>query len=206
MSEEFLKAEEARRKSRRQSQIYDVTAWSLPLQYDVEVIGSASVTGAKLDVLKPGATTAGRVSGKASVVYVVPWGTAASGRMLTGLLRAGYRVWSNDGPFTLDRKTYGSGALILKVKENPASLEDGIRKLAESTGADVDAHDSTWADDGAALGSQQVNYMRKPVIAIAWDRPTQAGSAGEARFVLERQFHYPVTAIRTRQLGAADLS
>jgi hypothetical protein len=92
------------------------------------------------------------------------------------------------------------------VKENPASLEDRIRKLAKSTGADVDAHDSTWADDGSALGSQQVNYMRKPAIAIAWDRPTQAGSAGEARFVLERQFHYPVTAIRTRQLGAADLS
>ena len=206
ISGEFLKAEEARRKSRQQSQIYDVTAWSLPLQYNVEVIASASAPGAKLEPVKPGAMPAGRVSGKASVVYVVPWGTAASGRMLTGLLRQGYRVLSNERPFKLDGKTYGSGALILKVKENPPSLEDAIGKLAETTGADVDAHDTTWVDDGPAVGSQHVTYLKRPAIAMAWDFPANAGSAGQARFVLERQFNYPVTAIRTRQLAGADLS
>jgi hypothetical protein len=33
-----------------------------------------------------------------------------------------------------------------------------------------------------------------------------ASSAGAARFVLERQYGYPVTIVRTAQLGAADLS
>jgi len=43
-------------------------------------------------------------------------------------------------------------------------------------------------------------------IAMAWDRPTSAGSAGATRFVLERQFGYPVTVIRTQQLAGADLT
>ena len=206
LSDKFLKAEEARRKSRRQSEIYDVTAWSLPLQFNVEVLASGSPVSSSLVAVKAGAAIAGRVSGKASVVYVVPWGTSASGRMLTGLLRQGYRVLSNDRPFTLDGKTYGSGALILKVKENPATLDSAIRKLAASTGADVDAHDTTWVEDGPALGSQHVVYMKRPAVAMAWDRPTDPGSAGQARFVLERQFQYPVTAIRTRQMAGMDLS
>src|SRR5207245_5960808 len=43
-------------------------------------------------------------------------------------------------------------------------------------------------------------------IALAWDRPTSASSAGQLRFVLERQYGYPVTVIRTQQLAGADLS
>jgi hypothetical protein len=43
-------------------------------------------------------------------------------------------------------------------------------------------------------------------VAIAWDRPVAPGSSGHARFVLERQFGYPVTAIRIQNLAAADLS
>jgi hypothetical protein len=48
--------------------------------------------------------------------------------------------------------------------------------------------------------------IRKPAIAIAWDTPAHSGSAGATRFVLERQYGYPVTPIRTAQLARADLS
>jgi hypothetical protein len=41
---------------------------------------------------------------------------------------------------------------------------------------------------------------------MAWDRPVSAFSAGHARFVLERQFNYPVTPLRTQLLATADLS
>lgn len=206
MAEDFLKAEEARRQRRQRSEIYDVTAWSLPLQYNVEVITAASPSNGKFEPVKLGATPAGRVEGKTSVTYIVPWGTTAAGKMLAGLLRQGYRVLSNDRPFTLNGTNYGMGALILKVKDNPASLEEAAHKLAESTGAEVRAHETTWVDEGPTFGSQHVNYVRKPTIAMAWDRPTNAGSAGQTRFVLERQFDYPVTVVRTQQLAAADLA
>ena len=98
------------------------------------------------------------------------------------------------------------GALVLKVKDNPPSLNDDIHKLAQSTGADVRTTDTSWPDSGPTFGSQFFTEMHKPAIVMAWDRPTNGGSAGATRFVLERQYGYPVTVIRTQQLGNANLS
>ena len=48
--------------------------------------------------------------------------------------------------------------------------------------------------------------MVAPKIAMAWDEPTSSLSAGNSRFVIERQFNYPVTAIRSDRLARGDLS
>lgn len=206
MAEDFLKAEEARRKRRQPSEIYDVTAWSLPMQYNVEAVTTGTVSDGKFEPVLLGNAPKGVVNGKAEVAYVIPWGTSGAAKMLASLLHANYKIVSNDRPFTLDGKHYELGALVLKVKDNPASLEQDVRKLAESTGADVDAHNSSWADDGPTFGSSHFSALRKPAILIAWDRPTQGGSAGQTRFVIERQFGYPTTVIRTEQIGGVDLS
>jgi hypothetical protein len=71
---------------------------------------------------------------------------------------------------------------------------------------DVHATGSGWVDEGINFGSRHVVPLRKPVVALAWDRPVSAGSAGHTRFVLERQFGLPVTPIRSAMLGSADLS
>jgi hypothetical protein len=92
------------------------------------------------------------------------------------------------------------------VKDNPADLHERLTRLAQSTGADIYGTETSWVDDGVNFGSRYVVYLRKPAIAMAWDAPTSSSAAGAARFVLERQFGYPVTAIRTAQLSSADLS
>jgi hypothetical protein len=48
--------------------------------------------------------------------------------------------------------------------------------------------------------------IRAPRVAMAWDSPTRAESAGSIRWVLEQEMGYPVTAIRTATLSSADLS
>ncbi len=206
MAEEFLKAEEARRRRRQPSEIYDVTAWSLPLQYNVEATTTGTVSEGKFEPVVLGNAPKGIVSGKAEVAYVIPWGTSGAAKMLTSLLHSNYKIVSNDRPFTLDGKRYELGALVLKVKDNPATLEQDVRKLAESTGADVNAHNSSWAEDGPTFGSSHFSSVRKPAVLIAWDRPTAGGSAGQTRFVIERQFGFPTTVVRTEQLGALNLA
>ncbi|MGP8243277.1 MAG: M14 family zinc carboxypeptidase [Bryobacteraceae bacterium] len=206
MDDKFLTAEERRRKLRQRSEIYDVTAWSLPLEFNVECVPSNARTETGLELVKPGAVPPGSVEGKASVAYLVPWGTAASARLLAGALRAGLRVLSTDKKFTQNGRVYPDGTLIVMVKDNPPSLLETLRKLAAATGAEVVATDTSWVENGPNFGSSRVIYMKPPAVAIAWDRPTNATSAGETRFVLERQFGYPMTAVRSQQLATADLS
>jgi hypothetical protein len=50
-----------------------------------------------------------------------------------------------------------------------------------------------------------MHFLQKPEVALAWDTPTNANSAGCTRFLLEQEFGYPVTVIRTRRLASAEL-
>ena len=45
-----------------------------------------------------------------------------------------------------------------------------------------------------------------PVVLLAWDTPTSSLSAGWTRYVLERRFGQPVTAVRTNSLARANLA
>jgi hypothetical protein len=207
MEENFIKEQERRRRKKLPDQIYDVTAWSLPLMYNVESVACGEPFRVNLDVVKPLAIQPGRIAGAdAAVAYLASWGTAAAGRLLTASLREGLRVFSTDKSFAQQGRKYPAGTLIYKVKENPSGLRQTLERLAAETGAEIHATDTGWVEEGINFGSNNVVYMRRPKIALAWDTPTSPSSAGATRFVLERQFGYPVTVIRTRQLASADLS
>ncbi len=206
MGEDFIKEQERRRNKGMGDQIYDVTAWSFPLMYNVKAVAvDRTVDGdfATVDpvMIPPGSITGGR----AEVAYLVPWGTQAAGRLLAASFRADLRVYSTDLAFVQGDRRYPSGTLIFKVKDNPDHLHDTLAQIAASSGAEVIATDTGWVDEGPNFGSNNVVFMRKPRVALAWDRPTRSNNAGATRFVVERQIGYPVTSIRTRQIATADL-
>ena len=204
--ETFIKEQERRRERRLRHQIYDITAWSLPFLFNVEAIPVGEAVSANFNIVHPQQISKGSVAGgKATVAYLVPWGTQAAGRFLAAAERENIRVWCTDEAFTLPGRKFPSGTLIVKVNDNPPTVHDRVAKIAEASGAEVVATNSGWTDAGPNFGSNFVNLMRKPEIAIAWDQPTAAAAAGSTRFVLERQFGYPTTPIRTANLATADL-
>ncbi len=136
----------------------------------------------------------------------MPWGTVPAVRLLTNALREGLAVKSTDKPFTHLGTRYPSGTLIIDAADNPHNLAEHIAALAASTGADAVGVDDSWVTDGPNFGSANVVRFNKPNVAIAWDRPTASYVAGNTRFVIERQFDFPVTPIRTGRIAASDLS
>ena len=206
MSEDFIAEQERRRSKGMGDQIYDVTAWSFPLMYNVETVAVDRQVEGDLTLVDPAMVPPGSIEGgRAEVAYLVPWGTQAAGRLLAASLRADLRVYSSDLAFVQGDRRFPSGTLIFKVKDNPDRLHETLAEIAAFSGAEVIATDTGWVDEGPNFGSNNVVYMHKPRIALAWDRPTRAYNAGATRFVVERQIGYPVTPIRTRQLATADL-
>jgi hypothetical protein len=175
--------------------------------FNVEAIGNSAVSEGSFEPAMPSRILPGEMhGGGASVAYLVPWGSQSAGRLLASALRRDLKVHSTDKGFTQNGTKFPDGSLIFKVAGNPADLGDQLARLARESGADVYATNSGWVDDGVNFGSRWVVNVKKPAIAMAWDAPAQSGSAGAARFVLERQYGYPVTTIRTAQLATADLS
>ena len=205
LAEDFMAEQERRRAKKLSDQIYDITAWSLPLTHGVESIPCPKVPDAGTKTFEPRQPTAAALP-EAGVAYVVPWGSLAAGRLLSRALREGLTVLSADKTFTQNGTIYPSGSLIFKVADNPDSLHGDLERLAAETAAQITATDTSWVEEGVNFGSANVVRMRPIRIAMAWDRPTSAGSAGATRYVLERRFAYPTTPIRTAQLAAADLS
>lgn len=207
MDPKFLEGEERRRARRQPSEMYDVTAWSLPLQYGITSVGVESESKGSFEPVPEHFTLPGKISGEGHVAYLIPWGTLGAGKFLAAALQAGIRVSTVDRPFVQNGRRFESGSLVIRSGENRESIADDISRLTSQTGADVVATSTGWMDEGPNFGSRHVAVIPSEMkVAMAWDVPTSPPSAGAVRYVIERQFGYPVTAIRTRQLATADLS
>jgi len=207
MEEDFLAEQERRRAENLPDEIYDVTAWSLPLMFNIEAHSCNRVPAGDFELAGTDLVQPGTVSdGEASVAYIVPWGEATAVRFLAQALRSGLMVKSNDKDFVNVGNPYPAGSLILDVADNPENLFEIVSELAEETGASVVTVNDSWVTDGPSFGSANVVRFNAPKVAMAWDRPTTAYSAGNTRFVIERQFDYPVTPIRVNRLRNANLS
>jgi hypothetical protein len=206
MDEDFLAEQERRRAKGLPDEIYDVTAWSLPLMMNVSVNPCGRSVQGDFEPVGPELVRPGDFATvESAVAYLVPWGQAPAVRLLARAHRADLVVKSSDKAFTTGGVTYPAGTLIFDVADNPPDLADRLAGLAAETGADVVGVGDSWVTDGPSFGSGNVVRMNAPRVAIAWDAPTSQYSAGNTRFVIERQFDYPVTAIRTEDLAGADL-
>ncbi|HBY64619.1 MAG TPA: peptidase M14 [Solibacterales bacterium] len=207
MEDFFLKEQERRRRKKLPDEIYDVTAWSLCQLYNVDCASSATEASASFELVKPGEAVRGVApTARPTLAYIIPWGTQGAARFLAAALRENLTLWTSDKSFTQNARKYPRGTLIAYLKQNPANLPETVAKLAASTGAEVVATNTGWVEDGVNFGSNYVMPVKKPSVAMLWDQPTSSQSAGHTRFVIERQYGYPVTPIRTSSLAMADLS
>lgn len=207
MDDAFLKEQERRRAKKLGDEIYDVTSWSLPVMFNVEAVTAGAPSQGDFEAFAYTAIPAGKLLPAPSpIAYVVPWGTTAAGRFLAAALHKNLTVLGLDKESVQNGRTYPRGTLVLRTADNPADLAATVEALARATGAEVLATASGWVDGGINFGSRYARLIPKAKVAMLWDEPTSSLSAGATRFVLERQFGYPVTVIRTASLATADLS
>lgn len=207
MEADFVRIQEARRARDLPHDIYDVTGWSLPVMFnvDMDTCGRPVTTGlipVGMDRIATGTLS----NPEASVAFLSPWGDMAAGRLLAAALRAELTVKTHDEGFTHQGRVWPAGTLIFDVADNAADLGATLTALAAETGAEIVGVSSSWVDSGKDFGSRAVRTIPRIRVAMAWDDPTSSYAAGNTRFVLERQIGYPVTAIRTDALKTADLT
>jgi hypothetical protein len=209
MDADFLVQEERRRSRQSGSQIFDVSGWSLPQMFNVptDVCNRAvNVAGTEVAPTTHDAGTLVPAEGE-TVAYLVAWGDMHAVRFLTAALRAGIVVKSADEAFTLDGSTrYPAGSLIIETAANLAAVGATLGQIAEASGATVRGVSTSWVTNGPSFGSIKTKLLFAPDIAMLWRQPTSAQSAGNSRFVIERQYGYPVTAIQSDQIPGANLS
>ncbi len=203
---DFVKAQAERRLRRQPDQIYDVTAWSLPLLYDVETLRVTQALGVETEAWRPDAATTSATLSGARVAYVLPWNASTAAAVTAGL-GEGLKVRVAAESFTVGGRTYPVGTAIVRVADHAGvDLAGTLGAVASRHGAEVVAVDSGFVERGISLGSNQVQSLKLPRVLLAWDAPATGLSAGWARYVLERRFGLVPSAVRVASLGRVNLA
>ena len=201
----FVREQERRRRLQLPEQAYDVTAWSLPLLYDVEVLPSPrAVAVSSVPLTTSTELAASEPLPAARVAYVLPWGSATAA-LVADALASGIRVRHAALPFTLEGRSYPAGSAVIRVNENGPDLAPALGRLVAFHDAEAVPVQTGYQDEGISLGSVNVKALRAPHVLLAWDAPTSTLSAGWARYELEQRYRVPVTVVRVSSLPRVDL-
>ena len=203
MDADFVKRQDERRRRRQPNRIYDVTAWSLPLLYDVDVVASGAAVSARTAPYA-GTPAPSPALPDAKVGYLLPWGATTAAAVIDAQ-QAGLKVRFAPGAFTLGGQKYSGGTALLRVADNGPDLRTTLSSIVERHGARAVPVDSAFVEDGISLGSNEVSVLKAARVLLAWDAPTSSLSAGWTRYVLERRYGQPVTAVRVSSIPRVDL-
>jgi hypothetical protein len=203
---DYVAEQESRRDRGLNHELYDVTAWSLPLMDGVDVrqcgrVDLRSAIEVSADDPIPSLTAAGGAYGQ-----IAPWTDGGQAKLVVAALRAGLRGKSTDESFTQGGRTYPAGSVVFPAADNPDDMNARLRNLADQIGAELAPMENSWVEEGPNIGSASFAAMKAPRVAMAWGDGTNATSAGNTRFVVERILGLPVTPIRTSTMARADLS
>nr|WP_070958465.1 M14 family metallopeptidase [Hyphomonas sp. Mor2] len=206
LPQDFVTEQESRRDRGLNHELYDVTAWSMPLMDGVQAqrcnrVDLTDATAVSADAAIPSLTSQGGAFGQ-----IVPWTDGGQARLVAAALKAGYRGKTTDEAFTRGGREYPAGSVIFAAADNPDDMATQLRALAVQVGAELVPMEDSWVEDGPNFGSASFATMTAPRVAMAWDEGTHPTSAGNTRFVVERMLGLPVTPIRASTLARADLS
>ena len=206
LPEDFIAEQEDRRSRGLRHELYDVTAWSLPLMDGVTAQSCRRVDLGVSRTVLPTEHIPSIAGGSGAFGYAVPWTDSGQARLVIAALKNGLEGKTTDTAFTQAGRVFPAGTVVFPAAGNPANLSVQMAALAAEIGAEVVPMSSSWVDDGPNFGSGSFAALKMPRVAIAWGEGTSATSAGNTRFVLERELGLPVAPIRVSTLGWADLS
>lgn len=187
-------------------QIYDVTAWSLPLMFNTQVDRCRqAVATSDMQTFQASQLQANAIA-SAKLAYVIPGADSRISLAMSLAFQAGLKVKSSHLPFTHADREYPSGSLIIPVANNPENLHEQLTEMQDALqGLEIVALNDSWITSGPSFGSADTANLVAPKVALAWDTPTDIYSPGATRFIIEGEFNYPVTPIRTQTISRTQL-
>jgi hypothetical protein len=206
LSEEFLAEARARVERDDNPRFYDITAWSLPLVFNIEAFGLTGDRDLLLDA-GGGDEPAPFPSARPGYAYLIDGRPPAAAAALYHLLAAGHRAGMLLRESRVEGLDVPGGSVVVKVGLNEETVHDAVRDVAARYRLTVWGVDTGLAEPGfPSLGSVYVVAGRKPIIGLLAEGPVHGYSFGWAWYTLEEQYGVPVTVLRSEGLSDRDLS
>ncbi len=189
------------------SLFYDVSAWTLPLAFNLdyaEGVSNANMGALVTDLKMP----IGQVAAQSNYAYLMEWHEYYTPKVLNQILKNDLRARVAMKQFTTNGKDYDYGTIMIPVQnqsKNPDELYAFLKQIAAEGHVQIDAV-ATGLTQGIDLGSNQFKALTQPKVALIVGRGVSPYDAGEIWHLLDQRYDMTLTKLDTDNLERADLT
>ena len=212
----FLQALTDERVTFQENIFYDVSAWSLPLAFNLSSaelgdLDLKPLLGARYELPTEQPPQADVDLPPDALGYLVDWRGYYAPRSLYRLVAEDIRVKVAQQPFQVDvngrRETLGHGTILIPAAAQPEKRERIVSLLRQAVAADqvrVLPLETGLTPQGIDLGSSDFATLEKPRVLLVVGEGVKAYEAGEVWHLLDRRYEMPATLVETYRLGGLD--
>lgn len=171
------------------SATYDITAWAIPFAFGLNTYGLKENIQSTANY-----NIADQTVPKDAYAYIIEYNSFEDGKLLASLLKNDFNVRVANGPFTMNGKNFNPGTLIILKSTNRDKI-DILLKLALEHKSVITPVNSGFMEKGFDFGSDKVQLLKKPKIAMVVHDQTDENKVGEVWHLFDRQLDYPLTLI-----------
>ncbi len=171
------------------SATYDITAWAIPFAFGLNTYGLKENIQSTANY-----NIADQTVPKEAYAYIIEYNSFEDGKLLASLLKNDFNVRVANGPFSMNGKNFNPGTLIILKSTNRDKI-DILLKLALEHKSVITPVNSGFMEKGFDFGSDKVQLLKKPKIAMVVHDQTDENKVGEVWHLFDRQLDYPLTLI-----------
>ena len=194
------------------SLFYDVSAWTLPLAFDLTYAESRSSVklGEKITTMSP----IGKLhSIRGAYAYILDWKSYNAPAALYQVMKNELRTKVINKPFSLEtgvgNRKFNRGDVVIPIQNqdiDPDKIESLLTAIAEKYQVEFYGVRTGWADNNMTLGNPEVDKLDMPSIAMIVGEGVTSYDAGEVWHHIDQRYNIPLTMIDKRQLFRANMS
>jgi Zinc carboxypeptidase len=207
--EAFLRRARAYVERAENPRFYDITAWSLPLLFNLGVHGTNDSRVLPAPAVPAAPAVLGQEGRRAGGQYalLLDGANVYTVAALHRLLDEGVRVGVLTASSRIAGRPVAGGAGIVRLGQNDSSAAGAVDRVAAEFGITVTAVPTGLSDSGfPALGSGDHTFNLRPTsVALLAEDGIQGYSFGWNWYTLDRQYQLPVTVLRTRAVRGLKL-
>jgi len=202
-----------KRTSFQDSLFYDVSAWTLPLAFNIDyksLSGKAFNKNLIGDKFNPEAKPSGQIiGGKSQYAYLLKWDDYFAPKALFAIQQAGLDTKVATKSFTDNKNNdFEAGTILIPVKQqkiSPEKVYQVLNQAIKNTNVQIYAT-STGNMDGVNLGSRTFETLEQPSIMMLVGDGISPYDAGEIWHLADQRYAMPITKLETSNFGRADIS
>ena len=195
-----------KRTSFTDSLFYDVSAWTLPLAFNLDYADvSLNQAGAEITELKSPIHQAPQSSNYA---YLMEWHEYYAPKAVHMILAEGLRAKVGMKKFSVAGKNYDYGTILIPVQNqslNKTELSNFLAKVAKESHLTITGV-GTGLADGIDLGSGQFRALEMPQVAVVVGDRINPSDAGEIWHLFDTRYQMRITKLDAQDISGTDLS